>query len=528
MAALLALAVAAALLVVLHGSAQTPVTPAPARTVATHTGPVASPASYEVSVSRTPVTKPLPGDFLGLAVEYNTIPQWVGSGTGSGAVNPPLVQLIRNLQPTGHPVIRIGGQSTDRSWWPVKGLARPLGVTYVLNKAWTKAAHALASTLDARLMLGLNLEANRTRIPSQEARHLLGGIGSRYVKSLQLGNEPELYRNTPWYRVSRGKPIPWYSKTGTRVFARAPGYSADDFASEFSRIKPLLPDVPLAGPETGNADWMQDFLQFLSPHSQLRMLTFHDYGNNGCFKTPSESLYPTIPHLLALDASRDLLDGSAPFVSQAHHDGATFRIDEMGSVTCNGRAGVSDTMASALWVIDALFSVANSGVDGVNLHSYPGSVNGLFDFAQSKDGQWTATVHPLYYGTLMFARAAPPGSRQLHTSTGDQSQIRSWATIGADHRVRVMLINTGQSRRQDTRVVIHAPAHYGSRPAAIQRLRAHSVAATHGVTLGGQAMDRTTTGTLGAPVTETATPRSGTYTVALPAFSAALLVLDRH
>ena len=38
-------------------------------------------------------------------------------------------------------------------------------------------------------------------------------------------------------------------------------------------------------------------------------------------------------------------------------DGATFRIDEMGSVTCNGHVGVSNTMASALWATGALFSV---------------------------------------------------------------------------------------------------------------------------------------------------------------------------
>ena len=43
-------------------------------------------------------------------------------------------------------------------------------------------------------------------------------------------------------------------------------------------------------------------------------------------------------------------------------------------------AGVSDTMASALWALDALFYLDSQDVDGVNLHSYPGSSNGLFDF----------------------------------------------------------------------------------------------------------------------------------------------------
>jgi hypothetical protein len=311
------------------------------------------------------------------------------------------------------------------------------------------------------------------------------------------------------------------------VFSRRRGYSPADFTSEFGRDQALLPKVPLAGPETGNPLWMQQFLQFLSPRSRVRMLTYHVYGNNGCFKSPAEPLYPTIPHLLAPYASRDLLNGFEQFVGDAHRAGASFRIDEMGSVTCNGRAGVSDTMTSALWVMDALFAVARSGVDGVNLHSYPGSVNGLFDFTQKKNGQWTATVHPLYYGALMFARAAPPGSRLLNIATGNQTKIRAWATIGSDHRVRVLLINTGQSRRDDSQAVIHAPAHYGSEPATLQRLRAPGVAATSGLTLGGRTFGKTTTtGVLGDPVPQTTSPHSGKYTIAMPGFSAALLVLD--
>jgi agmatinase len=69
-------------------------------------------------------------------------------------------------------------------------------------------------------------------------------------------------------------------------------------------------------------------------------------------------------------------------------------------------------MASALWAASALFSVAQDGVDGVNLHSFEGLRNGLFDFTESAAG-WTGDVHPIYYGALLFAHAAPAGSRLL-------------------------------------------------------------------------------------------------------------------
>ncbi len=478
-------------------------------------------AAFSVSVTRTPVTRPLADDFLGLALEYNTIPQW--TGTGQGAVNAPLVALVRALNPVGRPLVRIGGQSADRSWWPVRGLAQPFGVTYELTPAWATATRTLARSLDARLMLGLNLEANRARIPRQEATHLLAAIGSRYVSSFQLGNEPELYHTTPWYRVLHGRPIPWYSKVGEPVFSRARGYDPLAFTSEFSRMIGSLPKLPLAGPETGNPDWMLAFTRFLSPHSRVRMLTFHGYGTSGCALDPSNPDYPTIPHLLSSFASRSLLAGFGSSLALAHSDGASFRLDELGSVTCNGRAGVSNTMASALWVMDALFSLASSGVDGVNLHTFPNSVNGLFDFSQA-GGRWEAVVHPLYYGALMFARAAPPGSRLLQTGTADQAQIRAWATLGTDRHVRVLLIN--DSLTAGTHAAVRAPIGYGSRPAMLQRLGAPSAAATGDVTLGGRQFGGSSTGVLAAPVPQTVAATSGTFTVALPASSAALLVLS--
>ena len=92
------------------------------------------------------------------------------------------------------------------------------------------------------------------------------------------------------------------------------------------------------------------------------------------------------------------------FLTEVSPDRAAFRIDEMGSVTCNGRWGVSNTMASALWTAAALFSVARDGVDGVNLHSYPGLPNALFDFSEAS-GRWTAAVHPIDRGA---ARASTP------------------------------------------------------------------------------------------------------------------------
>jgi hypothetical protein len=323
-----------------------------------------------------------------------------------------------------------------------------------------------------------------------------------------------------------GTPLPWYATQGTPVYARPSTFGPIDFDNEFAEVAAVLPSsVPLAGPETGIGPWMSAFTgRFLHPGSQVQMLTSHAYGLNNCVRNQKSPKYPTVPNLLSLSASRDLLKGLGPYLAMAHHDDLQYRIDEMGSVTCNGRLGVSNTFASALWAMDALFSVARAGVDGVNLHSYPDSANGLFDLTyRAADHAWQASVHPLYYGALMFAQAAPAGSRLLQTTGGGLPGLRAWATRGADGRMRVLLVNDSITSPETVRVVV--PLAFRAHSATIERLTAPSPDAEAGVQLGGHSFGETETGFLPAPELGISRPGDGAYTVSLPASSAALVTM---
>lgn len=493
--------------------------------VATKMAVAAAPAGAMLRVAvGGPQSRPVPGDFLGLALEYRAIPAITGSGLAG--INPVLVQLIRNLSPSTRPSLRIGGQSTDRSWWPVAGISRPRGITYNLTPSWMAAARSLAEATDARLILGVGLEADRPRIDAVESSHLLAGIGGRYLGALEIGNEPELYRVVPWYRALHGMPIPWYSKVGAGVFARGPGYNPRAFVSQFSRALAVLPRIPVAGPVTGLIPWINAFRAVVSPHSRVRMVTWHAYGLNQCVTDSTSPQFPSVPNLLSTTASRGFVKGIGPLVGLAHGARASFRVDEMNSVTCNGRLGVSNTFASALWVMDALFTLATDGVDGVNIHTYPQAANGLFDFQRSR-GHWVANVHPIYYGLMMFAQAAPAGSRVLHIRAASQTQVRVRATSAPDHHIRVLLINDSLSRAANA--VVSAPG-AGRGTATLERLEARSAYASGHVALGGVSFGtRTATGRLPAVRTAAAVARAGTYRVSLPAASAALLTLPpRH
>jgi hypothetical protein len=471
----------------------------------------AAPAQTILKVEGPLASKPIPSGFIGLSLEYSAIVPY--GAVDSRSINPVLVNLIRNLAPGQSPVLRIGGDTTDWSWWPIQGMRPPLGIRYSITPNWVAGARGLAEATNARLILGINLEAGSTTIAATEARALLRGLSRRYVLAFEIGNEPELYGVRPWRNPPGGPVVP----------GRPPDYDFGAFLSEFKRYRRLLPTLPVAGPAVGgDLVWMNRLPLFLAAQPKVGFVTFHRYALNSCITDPSSPYYPSVPHLLTRFASRGLMSGISQLVDVAHRHGDQFRIDELNSVTCGGKLGVSNTFGAALWMLDALFTMARDGVDGVNIHTFPRGLGELFDFARLH-GRWqTTTVRPAYYGALMFAQAAPPGSRLLRVIGSPSGLLRSWATRSPDGRVRVVLINASMTHAFSTRLQIPTE----SSPATIERLQAPSAYATSMVKIGGRTFaPRTTSGKLGPPRTTLSRPSATGYTVEMPPASAALITV---
>jgi hypothetical protein len=471
---------------------------------------VIQPATPWVSVGTADPVAPIASGYVGLSMEYDSAADVAGP-----AGNPDTVfeQLVRNLTPGQAPVLRIGGDSTDHTWWPAAGLATSPGLEFALTPAWMASMSQLAGDLGAEMIMGVNLEDDSPQLASTEATALLQGIGASHIEAFEVGNEPSLYATLPWY----------LTPTGVPVAGRPPTYDYSDYAAQFKNVVASLGSTPLAGPALGAPPWMRRLPTILDDNPELQIVTYHRYPLDRCYTSPSSDQYPTIANLLSTTATDGLGRSILKFAAIAHADGRQFRVDELNSVACSGEPGVSDTFASALWVLDTLFAFARNGANGVNIHTFPSAAYRLFNFTDTA-GAWSGTVAPEYYGLLMFAQAAPPGAQLLRVVSHGDSALAAWATKTAPDTTDVTLIN--KSATTPAVVTVRAPVDTG--PATVELLTAPSLTATNGVTIGATSFGATTTtGELeAAPQTTTVTPTGGTtYSVTVPAASAALVTV---
>jgi hypothetical protein len=461
--------------------------------------------AISATVGSTPSSYVMSPGFVGTSLEYSALHLY--TGRNPAAINPVLIRLLRGLAPGQAPVLRIGGDSEDRTWWPIRGTLPPAGVDYKLTPSWIQTTKALASHLGAHLIMGLNLAGGRPAIAATEARVLFKGIGPKYVSDFEIGNEPDVYHFFSWY----------VDRHGRVVYARPANWNTLAFAAQYAQWRAAIPPVPLAGPSFAELNWVNFMGAFLRSEPGLKLATFHRYPLRAGVTDPKSPIYASIPNLMNDQNSAGLAQGIVPAVSAAHAAGIPFRLAEMNSASNRGQAGVSDTFASALWFLDTFFNLANVGVDGVNVHSLPFAPYELFTFT-NPNHVWQAFVHPDYYGMLMFAQAFPPGARLLPVSAPN-TPLKVWATQAPDGHTRVELINKDTTNAYQVQVQVP-----NASMATLEYLQAPTIDSKSGVTLGGQSFgNETTSGSLPPPRTLPAISVGGVYSINVPVASAVLL-----
>jgi hypothetical protein len=442
----------------------------------------------------------IPSSFLGISTEYWALPLWARHLSLLDRV----LSLVRGPGPL---VLRIGGDSADRTFWsPVREMPE---WAFELTPAWLREVRTIVRHTGARLILDLNLVTATPKIAAGWARVAEAKLPRHSIIGFEIGNEPDLYSRTQWQtsivdgRAARLLPE---QITGSSY--------AEAFAAYSSALSGVDPGVSLFGPALAepriNLNWVSQLM--VAPHPGLKAVTVHRYPYSACVPRSSPS-YPTISRLLSENATAGMARTVLGTVHAAGRAGLPVRLTELNSVTCGGVKGVSNTMATALWVPDALFELLHAGVSAVSVHVRAHATNAAFSLRRRG-----LIAHPLLYGMVMFHRmlGANPRLVPLRLWARRGLHLKAWAVRSSLRILHVLVINKG---RRSAGVGLTLPAQ-GS--AAVQRLLAPSVRATRGVTLAGQRL--VASGRWQGRLAVAAIPRRRRgYALKVPGYSAALV-----
>jgi hypothetical protein len=382
----------------------------------------AQPIQATLTIDESATLATVPADFIGLSYESAQL----ANPTFFAATNKALIVLFRELTDQG--VLRLGGGTSEfAAFTTEEPKGEPpfdaVGPDNSKNvKADTpvtpKSLRNLRAFLDAtnwRCLYGLNLGRGPVERAAKEASNVETILGDRLI-AFQLGNEPDAWRN-------RYRPATW---------------TYEDYWKEWlaahAAVTARMPNAKFAGPDVSNkVAYVTGFAADAKKNApDVVMLTSHYYAMG-----PAGAPGMTIDRLLSPDPKlqRDL----AIIMDAAHAAGLPYRMSEGSSCWNGGQPGVSDTLASALWVADMMLEFASAGCAGVNLH---GGGNGYYTPIAGSMAEGF-TRRPEYFGMKLMKQLL--GATIIRSSLNcSNDKVRVYAARKNDERFVLAVNKTGQ------------------------------------------------------------------------------------
>jgi hypothetical protein len=384
---------------------------------------VTSPIRFEAAGN----SQPMPAGPLthGLLNVSNTETGAIGSGFAGlsyekSALCEPLftaqnIDLVNLFKLIGPGVLRIGGNSVDDCIWMGNGLGRMAG------EIAPRDVDALAGFLKSagwQCIYGVNLggfaEGRTTfELARAEVFYVAQKLGAS-LTGIEIGNECDGY----------GSPSSYFAN----------GWSLDQFESLWGQFRGAIlgaaPGVSITGPASGSnvGDWTVPFAQTVT-RKNLSLLTQHYYRGDG------HSATATAANLIATDPN--LTKCLEMLEAASHSTGIPFRIGECNSYFNGGATGISNSYASALWVLDFIFTCAQGGAVGVNLHG-GGHASGYTPIAD-KAGV-VVEARPEFYGLTLFSLAGQGAICETTISAGGLNAT-AYAVKRSTGELNVIIVN---------------------------------------------------------------------------------------
>ncbi|RQS23520.1 hypothetical protein DIE06_04730 [Burkholderia sp. Bp8998] len=338
--------------------------------------------------------------------------------------------LIGLLNALGGGVLRIGGNSVDRTTWAPDGPGQIRGQVSRVDVA--RFVACLKQCPAWKVIYGLNFAGAHGSVtsPSQaadEALYVSQQLGGQLL-AFEIGNEPDQYGNSRTPTLA-GITYDIFLNGGTVAQGTISGWNQFAQAIAGSVSGAAFSGPAAAGDTPG---WAESFAA--SQGGNIALLTEHYYISNDNGNAPSIAGMLTYPDANLVAALRNMQ-------SAAQKAGVPFRMDETNSYFNSAKpAGVSNVFASALWAIDFIFTHAQYGASGLNFHNN-GSLKSYTAIADAQ-GDVTA-VQPLYYALLLFSQIFAGGAsgQLLDTTLSASAAAVSAFAVATNRGATCVIIN---------------------------------------------------------------------------------------
>jgi hypothetical protein len=455
----------------------------------------------------------IPPSFIGFSIEISSIMYYCDEN--QHVPKPWFTRMLFNLKElTGHvPIIRLGGNSGEFSWFNPNGKPMPRFIKYDIKPNWFLTLKGLSEQTGTKFIIGINfLDGYKFSFGLPEVHAIDKLLGWKYIHALQIGNEPDNYEMFAY------RPMP---------------YSFEQYNIETTKLRKLIltiaPSVKFQGPDFCcdygfmQRNYPSDFINL--HHSEYDSFGFHLYALSAC-----DGLTPTINQLLEETAVSILWNATIykNLARKSYELKKPWYLSESNNVVCSGFNGVSDTFAGALWAIDWMFSGASIGASGIHFHAT--GTNSYTPIIVDPTGKNPyPTAMPIYYAMLLFNTMIGKGSKLLNNKvTSSNQHIKVWSVIdNNDNTVRIVCLNKDLHAKDSAQINIQIVSQEYESYGELIYLEAPTIYSNSSVTLAGQSIDPKTGSLHGERTVTKVSATDGYFQFNLKPASATLFTINK-
>ena len=369
------------------------------------------------------------------------------------------------LKTLGKGTLRFAGKSADESFWTSRSETPPEWAGTTITPQDLDRASQAVKAAGWKVVIGVNFKHLDAARAADEVLFASRAFGES-LDAIEIGNESDSYYTD---------------------FNR---YLAD-YSSYVSAIRGVVPTARFWGGDfQGGTEFSTKFAQ--QPNNQVVALSAHAYPLSNCEGDKGTS----ISDLLASDTRAGQQNTAKVYAERAKAVKLPAITNEANSISCDGKAGVSDVFASALWAMDFGLLTQREGVFGPNFHgsiSKCGAERPKYKYytplcARTKaDADATRLVaQPEYYG-LLALRQIPAGSFAAVENPG-WAHVLAYAIKGAESTTIVLINIDNPEKFGQLPIEVTLDGSYTSAEAITLETAKHTFTAKDSITLGGQSI----------------------------------------